>query len=92
MSVAPTETQVQEASIEAKAHAHDDAQESGDALVGLSDKAAEKVKEIRGERTSRTAMRLRLKVQGGGCSGFAYDLYFDQPSETDRTFESRASS
>ena len=41
MSVAPTETEVKEAPAEAKAHAHDDA---GDALVSLSDKAAEKVR------------------------------------------------
>ena len=26
---------------------------------------------------------------GGGCSGFAYDLYFDQPQETDQVFESQ---
>ena len=26
-------------------------------------------------------------MQGGGCSGFAYDLFFDQPQEMDRTFE-----
>ena len=32
---------------------------------------------------------LRMKVQGGGCSGFSYDLYFDQPQEgVDRTLES----
>ena len=84
MSVAPTETQVQEAPVEAKVHAHDD---GGDALVGLSDKAAEKVKEIRGEENIEDGYALRLKVQGGGCSGFSYDLYFDQPQEIDRPFE-----
>ena len=31
---------------------------------------------------------LRLRVVGGGCSGFAYDLYFDQVTEMDRTFDS----
>jgi iron-sulfur cluster insertion protein len=85
MSVAPTETEVKEAPAEAKADAHE--HDAGDALVGLSDKAAEKVKEIRGEENIEESYALRLKVQGGGCSGFSYDLYFDQPQETDRPFE-----
>jgi iron-sulfur cluster assembly accessory protein len=83
MSVAPTETELNAAPAEAKA----DAQDTGDALVSLSDKAAEKVKEIRGEENIEESYALRLKVQGGGCSGFSYDLYFDQPQETDRPFE-----
>jgi iron-sulfur cluster assembly accessory protein len=56
-------------------------------LIGLSDKAAEKIVEIRGEENIEDTYALRLKVQGGGCSGFSYDLYFDQPQETDRSFE-----
>ena len=88
MSVAPTETELNAASTEAKANVHGhDTQDAGDALVGLSDKAAEKVKEIRGEENIEESYALRLKVQGGGCSGFSYDLYFDQPQETDRPFE-----
>ena len=93
MSVA-TNPEVQEAPAEAKAHTHDHGSGGGggsvdgDApLVALSDKAAEKVKEIRGEENIEEGYALRLKVQGGGCSGFSYDLYFDQPQETDRPFE-----
>ncbi|HLK88528.1 MAG TPA: iron-sulfur cluster insertion protein ErpA [Polyangia bacterium] len=56
-------------------------------MVSLSDKAAEKVREIRGEENIEESYALRLKVQGGGCSGFSYDLYFDQPAEGDRPFE-----
>ena len=63
-----------------------DAEASG-APVALTAKAAEKVKEIRGEENIEDTYALRLKVQGGGCSGFSYDLYFDQPQETDRPFE-----
>jgi iron-sulfur cluster assembly accessory protein len=84
MSVAGTESEVKEAP-EAQAHAPE--QDGGEALVGLSDKAAEKVKEIRGEENIEEGYALRLKVQGGGCSGFSYDLFFDQPQETDRPFE-----
>ena len=56
-------------------------------LIGLSDKAAEKIVEIRGEENIEDTYALRLKVQGGGCSGFSYDLYFDQPQEMDRSFD-----
>ncbi len=61
--------------------------EAEPALVALSDKAAEKIIEIRGEENIEDSYALRLKVQGGGCSGFSYDLYFDQPQDTDRSFE-----
>jgi iron-sulfur cluster assembly accessory protein len=87
MSVAGTEPEVKEAPVApeaAAAHAHGDADAP---LVNLSDKAAEKVKEIRGEEAIEESYALRLKVQGGGCSGFSYDLYFDQVQETDRGFE-----
>ena len=32
-------------------------------------------------------MALRLRVVGGGCAGFSYDLYFDAKTEVDREFE-----
>ncbi len=57
------------------------------AMILLSDKAAEKINEIRGEENIEENYALRLKVQGGGCSGFSYDLYFDQPQEMDQPFE-----
>ena len=90
MSVASTDSEVKEAAAEAHAHQHGapSVDEGADApLVNLSDKAAEKVKEIRGEENIEEGYALRLKVQGGGCSGFSYDLYFDQAQETDRPFE-----
>ena len=49
----------------------------------------EKVKEIRGEENIEDTYALRLKVQGGGCSGFSYDLYFDLPQDIDHPFESQ---
>ena len=56
--------------------------------VALTGKAAEKVKEIRTEENIEDTYALRLKVQGGGCSGFSYDLYFDQQQDIDHSFES----
>jgi iron-sulfur cluster assembly accessory protein len=58
-------------------------------LVKLTARAAEKVKAIRVEEKIDDSYGLRLKVQGGGCSGFAYDLYFDQLQDVDQSFESR---
>ncbi len=58
-------------------------------LVGLTEKAAEKVKEIKTAEGIEESYGLRLRVVGGGCSGFSYDLYFDQLTEgVDRTFDS----
>jgi len=82
MSVAITEEKTSEQPASAPA-----ADEAPPTMVGLSDKAAEKVKEIRGEENIEDSYALRLKVQGGGCSGFSYDLFFDQPQEGDQSFD-----
>ncbi len=58
------------------------------ALV-LTEVAAEKVREIRSEESIEENYALRVKVMGGGCSGFQYDLYFDPPAEGDYNFESQ---
>lgn len=56
-------------------------------LVQLTPLAAEKVLEIRKAEGIEEDMALRLRVVGGGCSGFAYDLYFDAKNEMDRELE-----
>jgi iron-sulfur cluster assembly accessory protein len=58
-----------------------------DTLVGLTPLAATKVNEIRDAEAIETEMGLRLRVVGGGCAGFSYDLYFDTPTEVDQQFE-----
>ena len=58
-------------------------------LVKLTARAAEKVKAIRAEEKIEDTFGLRLKVMGGGCSGFSYDLFFDQPQDVDQSFESQ---
>src|SRR5215470_14111952 len=45
-----------------------------------------KVNEIRDAEAIEATMALRLRVVGGGCAGFSYDLYFDEPTEVDRQF------
>lgn len=58
-----------------------------DTLVGLTPLAATKVNEIREAEAIEAEMGLRLRVVGGGCAGFSYDLYFDAPTEVDQQFE-----
>ena len=58
--------------------------------VSLSESAAKEVKKIIAESSELTEETtvLRVGVQGGGCSGFAYSLAFDtQISERDRVAE-----
>ena len=68
------------------------AAEGGDAGMGgalqVTSNAAEKVAEIRAAEEIEEHYQLRVKVMGGGCAGFQYDLYFDEFAEGDMTFES----
>ncbi|QQR89776.1 MAG: iron-sulfur cluster insertion protein ErpA [Myxococcales bacterium] len=58
-------------------------------MISLTDKAAAKVKEIQKDE-ELNEQGLRLRVVGGGCAGFSYDLYFeDEVQEIDRIFESQ---
>jgi iron-sulfur cluster assembly protein len=53
--------------------------------VSLSESAAKEVKKIIADQNLPEDTVLRVGVQGGGCSGFAYSLNFDTAvSERDR--------
>lgn len=57
-------------------------------LITITERAASKVKEIASSE-SLEGQGLRLRVIGGGCAGFTYDLYFeDKLGEADEEFES----
>jgi len=58
-----------------------------ESMLLITPVAATKVNEIRDAEAIEPAMALRLRVVGGGCAGFSYDLYFDEASEVDRQFE-----
>jgi iron-sulfur cluster insertion protein len=58
-----------------------------ESMLNITPVAATKVNEIRQAEGIETNMALRLRVVGGGCAGFSYDLYFDEPAEVDRQFE-----
>ena len=56
-------------------------------MISISTLAADKVKEI-AQAEGLEGQGLRLRVIGGGCAGFQYDLYFDEkPSEIDRVVD-----
>ncbi|MBL8681898.1 MAG: iron-sulfur cluster insertion protein ErpA [Myxococcales bacterium] len=60
-----------------------------DSPVALTEVAAAKVREIAKEE-GLEGQGLRVQVKGGGCSGFQYDLYFDEkPTDMDQIVESR---
>lgn len=57
-------------------------------MISLTPKAGDKVKEIR-DAEGLGDQGLRVRIIGGGCSGFSYDLFFeDETTELDQTFES----
>lgn len=58
-----------------------------ESMLNITPTAALKVNEIRDAEGIEGAMALRLRVVGGGCAGFSYDLYFDEATEVDRQLE-----
>ena len=58
-------------------------------MITISDKGAEKVREFLASQEADVTMAgLRVGVRGGGCSGFQYQLAFDEQRENDAVFES----
>jgi iron-sulfur cluster assembly protein len=61
-----------------------------EAMITLTDKGAEKVREfLDGQIGSTATAGLRVGVRGGGCSGFQYALAFDEQHDGDTVFEDR---
>lgn len=55
--------------------------------VGLSDSALAKVRQLLAEEDNQ-ALKLRVFISGGGCSGFSYGFTFDdETAEDDAVFE-----
>ena len=61
-----------------------------EAMIELTDKGAEKVREFLASQSEPNATAgLRVGVRGGGCSGFQYMLAFDEERDGDTVVESR---
>lgn len=57
-------------------------------VITISDKGAEKVHEFLASVEDDVSMAgLRVGVRGGGCSGFQYQLAFDEQRDGDVVFE-----
>ena len=54
--------------------------------ITISDRAANRINELRKEQNLSDQAKLRVGVVSGGCSGLTYELDFDQaePSEDDK--------
>jgi iron-sulfur cluster insertion protein len=55
-----------------------------DAIIGFTDSAAKKVKALV-EEEKNSNLKLRVSVDGGGCSGFQYAFAFDEKVNDDDT-------
>jgi iron-sulfur cluster assembly protein len=58
-------------------------------MIEITDRGAEKVHEfLASQQADASVAGLRVGVRGGGCSGFQYQLAFDEQRESDVVFES----
>src|ERR1041385_6157389 len=62
--------------------------EAADSMIMITERAAEKVKELMAAEGDPSLRALRGAVEGGGCSGFQYALGFDSaPEDTEEAWE-----
>ena len=58
-----------------------------DDSVHITERAAKKIASfIQSEGLDISELGLRVRVQGGGCSGMFYEMELDRPRESDRVF------
>jgi iron-sulfur cluster assembly protein len=58
-------------------------------MIEITDQGAEKVHEfLTAQQADVSLAGLRVGVRGGGCSGFQYQLAFDEQRDSDVVFES----
>jgi len=59
-------------------------------MITISDKAKERITELKEQEGHSEASQIRVSVKGGGCSGLMYDLSFDEKEqENDQIFEDK---
>lgn len=56
-------------------------------MITVTPLAAEKIRTIKEAQNAPEDAGLRVRVVGGGCSGFQYQLAFDAPRPGDEVFE-----
>ncbi|TVQ04562.1 MAG: iron-sulfur cluster assembly accessory protein [Balneolaceae bacterium] len=58
--------------------------------ISITERAAQRIHEIRNEKNLAPVLPLRVSVVSGGCSGLTYNLDFEPAetiTETDKSFE-----
>jgi len=59
-------------------------------MISVTDKAKERIINLRIEEGKSENHNIRVSVKGGGCSGLMYDLHFDNKIEpADQVFEDK---
>ncbi|TRX61798.1 iron-sulfur cluster assembly accessory protein [Fulvivirga sp. M361] len=59
-------------------------------MISVTDKAKNRIVELRASEGKSDDHNIRVLVQGGGCSGLMYDLKFDPATEeNDEIFEDK---
>jgi len=59
-------------------------------MINVTDKAKERIANLRVEEGHSDTSNIRVSVKGGGCSGLMYDLNFDEKtSPADQIFEDK---
>lgn len=56
-------------------------------MITVTQLAAQKIKSIQTAEAAPGEAGLRVRVVGGGCSGFQYQLTFDEPKAGDQIFD-----
>jgi iron-sulfur cluster assembly protein len=59
-------------------------------MIQITEKAKEKILNLRKQESKSENSNIRVSVQGGGCSGLRYDLSFDATiNEKDQVYEDK---
>lgn len=59
-------------------------------MITVSEKAKERILELKRTEKRSESDNIRVSVKGGGCSGLMYDLGFDSAlTDTDQVFEDK---
>jgi iron-sulfur cluster assembly protein len=59
-------------------------------MIEVTDRAKERISELRMTEGHSENHNVRVSVKGGGCSGLMYDLHFDEKiEEADEVFEDK---
>lgn len=77
-----SEQPTQQASSEQNTETNEEMTEPEQGVL-LTERAARQIRKIRSDENLDDELKLRVAVEGGGCSGLSYKLGFDEPGDED---------